>query len=447
MPAALSRHPDVPALAGAAFATLMARFAPFEPAPHLAVGVSGGADSLALALLAQDWAQAQGGRVTALTVDHGLRPESGAEAAQVGRWLARHGIAHVILPWTGPKPAGGLQARAREARRTLLTQWCRDASVLHLLLAHQREDQAETVLLRREHDSGPDGLAAMAACVELPDLRLLRPLLDVAHATLIATLQARGQDWVEDPSNQNPHFTRVRLRRGLDGAQAIALAASSRQDGASRTARERDIAVALARTVAIYPQGWATLDPVAWGVLPPELGEAVLGRVLRTIGGSAYGPRGARRARLDDRLRLEGLGRGRTLGGCRLLPWRDRIVIAREAHAAPEIALDGPVETLWDNRFWVSIAVPRTAGPGWRLGPLGEAGWASLAKEHKPVRCLPIPHAARLALPAVKDLDGVLEVPHLLYRRRGSDPVSVAAVKCAQFQPLQPLAGPEFATF
>jgi tRNA(Ile)-lysidine synthase len=199
--------------------------------------------------------------------------------------------------------------------------------------------------------------------------------------------------------------------------------------------------------VAIYPQGWATLDPAAWGALPAALGEAVLGRVLRTIGGSAYGPRGERRVRLDDSLRRQGLGRGRTLGGCRLLPWRERILITREPHAAPDIALEGPVETLWDNRFWMCIDAPPAPGLGWRLGPLGETGWAALAKEHKPVRCLPIPHAARLALPAVKDLDGVLEVPHLLYRRRGSDPVSVAAVKCAQFQPLQPLAGPDFATF
>lgn len=433
-------------LDAAAFAALMTRFAPFEPAPHLAVGVSGGADSLALALLAHDWARGQGGRITALTVDHGLRPESGAEAAQVGAWLGSHGIAHAILPWTGPKPTSAIQARARDARRALLADWCRAAGVLHLLLAHQRDDQAETVLLRRQSHSGPDGLAAMAAIVELPALRIVRPLLGLPHASLTAFLAARGQAWLEDPSNQNPAFTRIRLRRALDDEQVAPLAEGAALAGWARVAHEREVARLLAQFVTIYPQGWASLAWEGVSGADASLSQAALARVLRTIGGGAYAPRGDGLARLQRRLIDGTLGGGRTLAGCRVVPWQGRILIAREAAACPESPLNGPGLLHWDDRFSITIAGPVPAGEALRIGPLGEAGWAFVSRYHKPARYLPIPYAARLALPAVKDLDGVREVPHLLYRRSGNDPVSVV-IKCANFQPLHPLAGPEFATF
>ncbi len=443
------RVPDTPhtALDAASFDALMARFAPFEPAPHLAVGISGGADSLALALLAHDWARRRGGTITALTVDHGLRPDSGAEARQVGTWLAAQGIAHTILPWTGPKPASAIQARAREARRALLVDWCCVRGVLHLLLAHQRDDQAETVLLRRQSQSGPDGLAAMAAVVELPALRILRPLLGLPHAALTQFLTARGQSWLEDPSNQNAAFTRIRLRRGLDAARAAALAEAAADAGRARAGREGDIARLLAQFVAIYPQGWARLDWQGFGDTDRLLSQMVLARVLRTIGGGAYVPRGDGLARLQRRLDEGALRGGVTLGGCRVMPDQGRILVVREAGLCPDMAVEGPGSLHWDRRYAVRIAGAVPPGSALRLGPLGERGWAALVHTHKPVRCLPIPYAARLALPALKDLDGVLEVPHLLYRRSGGSPVGGVAIECSDFQPLHPLAGPEFATF
>ncbi|MCP5371685.1 MAG: tRNA lysidine(34) synthetase TilS [Hyphomicrobiales bacterium] len=211
-------------LDGDAFAALMAGLGPFEPAPHLAVALSGGADSLALTLLADAWARERRGRVTALTVDHGLRPDSGAEARTVAAWMAARGIAHQVLPWTGPKPAAGVQAAARTARLALLAGRCRELGILHLLLAHHLDDQAETVLMRLGRGSGPDGLAAMAPVLAAAETRLLRPLLTVPGARLRALLAAAGQGWIEDPSNADTRFERVRLRRRL--AQRRATGAS-----------------------------------------------------------------------------------------------------------------------------------------------------------------------------------------------------------------------------
>ncbi|HEX9525064.1 MAG TPA: tRNA lysidine(34) synthetase, partial [Reyranella sp.] len=132
-----------------AFARLMAPFEPFETSPVLAVAVSGGRDSLALALLSHGWAAERDGRVVGLIVDHGLRAESVAEAATTRDVLARHGIEGAILPWwSGAKPRAGLQEAARMARYRLLRDECRRRGILHLLLAHHADDQAETVAMR-----------------------------------------------------------------------------------------------------------------------------------------------------------------------------------------------------------------------------------------------------------------------------------------------------------
>ncbi|MEX2647596.1 MAG: tRNA lysidine(34) synthetase TilS, partial [Alphaproteobacteria bacterium] len=163
-------------LGEAEFAGLMEACGPFEHSPLVAVATSGGADSLALALLAHDWAVRRGGRAIGLVVDHALRRESATEAAEVAAWLGAAGIEPVVLRWHGPKPCGGVQAAARGARYALLESWCRDAGVLHLLLGHQRDDQAETVLMRRRRRAGP-GLAGMAPTVETRDVRVTRPLL------------------------------------------------------------------------------------------------------------------------------------------------------------------------------------------------------------------------------------------------------------------------------
>ncbi|MBM4438672.1 MAG: tRNA lysidine(34) synthetase TilS, partial [Actinobacteria bacterium] len=131
------------------------------PGTRVAVAVSGGADSLALTLLADEWARRTGRSIAALTVDHGLRPDSAAEASQVGAWLAAARIRHEVLRWEGQKPRSGIHAAAREARYRMLTSWCRENDVRDLLLAHHRDDQSETFLMRLARGSGPDGLAAM----------------------------------------------------------------------------------------------------------------------------------------------------------------------------------------------------------------------------------------------------------------------------------------------
>jgi tRNA(Ile)-lysidine synthase len=444
---------DIPAptqpLDAPEFASLIERLGPFEPAPHVAVGVSGGPDSMALALLADAWARGRGGRITALIVDHGLRAESAGEAAMVARWLGARGIAHATLQWRGPKPVSAIQAEARAARHAALAGWCADAGVLHLLLAHHRDDQIETMLLRRAARSGPDGLAAMAPVIERVVLRILRPLLAVPPARLKATLRARRQDWIDDPSNRNPAFTRVRVRAELaryPAARIDDLAVTMAGLAQARAGVERDVARTLAASVAVYPEGWARLDPRPWRAGPADVARRALVRLAMAVGGGAYAPRGDRVDRLLGAILDGAMGGGCTLGGCRFIPQRGSILVVREPAAAAErLELARPGRYTWDGRFAVTLAGegPWMAGR-YVLARLGAEGWREVAAAAPEIRRRPVPAAARPSLPALLDLEGVCAVPHLMYGRRGADPDSVAIVS-ATFCPRHALAGPGFA--
>ena len=189
-------------------------FADCERVPAMVLAVSGGPDSMALMWLAWRWrgALANGPRLIAATVDHGLRPEAAAEARQVKRLARALDLPHRTLRWTGAKPKTGLPAAARAARYGLLAQWARSCGATHVLTAHTRDDQAETLVMRLLRGSGIAGLAAMARVSERDGVTLMRPLLGVAKAQLLATLQEARLGFADDPTNHDANFTRPRIR-------------------------------------------------------------------------------------------------------------------------------------------------------------------------------------------------------------------------------------------
>lgn len=287
-----------------------ALFADLAPLPALILAVSGGPDSTALLWLAARWRATltDGPRLVAVTVDHGLRRQSIAEAEAVGGLAERLGVAHRVLRWTGDKPAAGLQEAARAARYRLLTEVAHEVGAAHVLTAHTRDDQAETVLFRLARGSGLSGLAGMARTAAVPlappasplpargerdqvPLLLLRPFLDVPKARLVATLRAAGVAFADDASNRDPRFTRSRLRRLLPGLAAEGLSAAClarfaermrRADAALEAATDR-----LARDLGIGrgtadppPGGAVRLDALAWAKAPEELRIRLLGRLV-----------------------------------------------------------------------------------------------------------------------------------------------------------------------
>jgi tRNA(Ile)-lysidine synthase len=328
MRAAPPAAPD-PAGLETRFARVMESFAAAWPG---AVAVSGGGDSVALMHLLARWAQkAKKAPPVVLVVDHGLRADSKKEALDTARKAKRLGLAAHLLRWTGRRSASGLEAAAREARYRLMGSWLKQHKLATLYVGHSEDDQAETFLLRLARGSGLDGLSAMRPLAPyphagFPGLTLARPLLTLSREELRAYLAALGEDWVEDPMNEDLRFDRVRMRKlapalaeaGLT-PRRIALAAAHMAD--AREALELVTAAVLERACRPAPAGQGVLiDPAALAAAPRELGLRALAALLQTVSGAAYRPRFTALERLYGRVAGGSLGGGATLSGCRLAP-------------------------------------------------------------------------------------------------------------------------------
>lgn len=405
------------------FAATMARLGPWEAGPMLAAGVSGGADSTALAILADGWVRPRGGRLLALIVDHGLRTGSVAEARLTSDRLRARGIEARILSVQGLAPGPALAERARMARYDLLRAACAQTGILHLLLGHHALDQAETIMIRALAGSASRGLAGMAVLSEGTGPRLLRPLLAEPPAALRGFLSDRGLPWVEDPSNTSPTARRSRLRARYadpdgDGAGTRALLAAAMDAGRRRTRQDARAGEVLAERATIRPEGFALLSP---GPIDPD----ALSALVRTIGAGEYPPPSAAIAALARDPRPTTLAGVRVQDAGRLGPgW----LLTREERAmAPPIA--AVRNAVWDGRFCVVDELP----PGLTIGALGDDA-SGLRRRSA------LPAVVLRALPAIRCGNLLAAVPHLLYR----DPAFGLEPRVV-FHPPVPLAGAPFA--
>jgi len=267
-------------------------FADLAGAPALVLAVSGGPDSTALLLLASRWRKTlrRGPKLLAVTIDHGLRAQAAAEARAVRRLARDLGVDHRVLKWAGKKPASGLQEAAREARYHLLAKAAKKVGARHILTAHTLDDQAETVLFRLARGSGITGLAAMTRHSELFGTLLVRPLLDLPKARLIATLRRDRVAFADDASNRDPRFTRARLREvmpvlareGLSAQRLSTLAQRMRRADAAIEAMVRAAALRLADKRAAPPA--IGFDVEGFTRLPAEVALRLLGRAVATVG-------------------------------------------------------------------------------------------------------------------------------------------------------------------
>lgn len=268
-------------------------FAEWKAAPALVLAVSGGPDSLALMWLAARWrrALARGPRLIAITVDHGLRPEAGREAREVKRLARTLGLPHRTLRWTGVKPKTGLPAAARAARYRLLAKAARAAGATHILTAHTRDDQAETLLMRMLRGSGIAGLAAMARETGRDGVRLARPLLEIPKSQLVATLGKAKIGFADDPTNSDTAFTRPRLRALMPALAEEGGDSRSLARLASRLARANAAIEVLTdgaeRYLALRDRHDAArfgLDAEAFAGLPEEIRLRLLKRAIDRAG-------------------------------------------------------------------------------------------------------------------------------------------------------------------
>ena len=274
-------------------------FAPLANEPAIVIAVSGGPDSTALLWLASQWRSSRktGPQLLAVTVDHGLRAESGREASAVKRFAQGLGVPHRTARWTGMKPKTGIQEAARHARYRLIGALAKKALAHVVLTAHTSDDQAETVLFRLMRGSGPSGLQAMmerAPYPGEPGLSLVRPLLTVPKARLVATLRKAGLAFADDPSNRDPRFARPRLRELMPALAAEGLTAERLTTLARRVQRAEDAlrhAVSAAAGAVLSPsngtprgRGRVVFDCERFLALPAEIALRLLGQAVAEAG-------------------------------------------------------------------------------------------------------------------------------------------------------------------
>jgi len=343
------------------FNAAMQLLAPFEAEPVIAVAVSGGIDSMALLHLSHAWTKTNSGRVVVMTVDHGLRIEAAGECKQVKVWAHALGIECHILQWQGDKPKTGIQNAARRARYQLLASCCRDLGILHVLMAHTLNDQAETFIMRQDNASGPDGLAAMSHIVSFRDCRILRPLLGVDKNRLRFFLEKIGQGWIEDPSNADQRYQRVRVREKITDNED-ALQSFSDQCQKFRTMRfehENVTAVFASTAVSIMPLGVAKIDCNKLRDAEKTVAVRLLSQLIRCVGGLDYAPSMNAVEKLWQGY-IGGANNKRTLGRCQIDRIKYSIVISRENRNLPKFQpLNSTTNKRWDNRFLVSIVGAR----------------------------------------------------------------------------------------
>lgn len=373
--------------------------------PSVALAVSGGADSVALMLLVHSalGVMSDGAQITVLTVDHGLREASASEAEWVERRANALGFHHHTLVWEGEKPASALQAEARRARYGLMTAYCRAANIPALATAHNSDDQAETLIMRLARGSGLDGLSAMEDISRRDGIDILRPLLTVSRRRIEAFLGAREQPWLDDPSNDDERYERVRTRRQLKSLRSLglspaALALSARRLRRARSALEQVTAEFLRANVSVHEAGFAELALPALFAAHAEIALRALAQIIAAVGGAGTPLRLSKIEAYYEMMRSA--PRSATLAGCRLVASGAKLIVARDIGRMDAAAVSTilPGETCsWDGRFTVSY-VSDTPG-GATLRALGTDGLHAVkaTKGHFGQ----LPRLAAMALPSL----------------------------------------------
>ena len=375
------------------------------------MAVSGGGDSVALLHLLARLCTTHQTKLHVLTVDHGLRPESAREAESVARMAASLSVAHTTLRWTEWDGTGNLQDQARRARYDLMTTWAGQNGFPMLALGHTADDQAETVLMRLARSGGVDGLAAMSARRVQNGVTLVRPMLDLSRADLRAYLTRNNLNWIDDPSNDDTRFDRIKMRKALDTLAPLGITSSVLAQVAGQMGRAREAldwySFLAARDMSCVNDGDIVIDLKKFRTLPDEIARRLLVRAVMWVSGSEYAPR---RKPVSDMMLAVRSGRAFTLEGCIVSRHKGCLWVCREYNAVRSLS-SRPDES-WDKRWNVET-------PGdWDketvdqedviVRALGQRGLAQCPDWRETGR----PKEGLLSSPAIWRGDDLLSAPH-----------------------------------
>lgn len=370
----------------------------------LALAISGGPDSCALMVLVAQWAQHNDclPDLHVLTVDHDLREGSRQEAVQVCAWAKELGLPCTVLKWRHAGVKTGVQQNARQGRYELMGAWCREHGFAGVVTAHSRDDQAETMLMRLARGSGVAGLGAMAERSDVFGVVVYRPFLDIPRDRLRDVLIAAGHAWIDDPSNDDEQFERVRVRGAMPlieqaGIDRQALALSAARLRRANEALERVVDGVMTASVTVFDAGFCEVDRGGFERLEDDIAIRVLARLLCWAGGRQTPVRLAKIERLFDAMQ-EGKVEKHTLAGARLLQRKSTFIIGRE-FGRIDAGLQSQV-TGWDNRFVFAT--------GQNVQPYGV-----YIDDDNRTRPETLPHFVACSLPVFVGAKGAIVVPHL----------------------------------
>ena len=335
----------------------------------IGVAVSGGGDSMALLHLMHRASAVVGWRIAAVTIDHALRPEAADEARLVKTFCEGIGAPHATLVWDHGDITGNLLDQARRARKSLIAGWARERGIGSVVLGHTADDQAETLLMEMGRAAGLDGMSGMSSSWKEQGVLWSRPLLDQSRARLREYLIGQGIVWVDDPTNDNPAYTRVRARRAMQALSPLGItvermAAVADHLSAARSALIWAVRQQAARVVR-EEAGALIIDTAAFLALPGEIQRRLLIAALRWLSGAEQAPRGAKVDQMQGALVQ---GRDATLAGCRLRQLPECLLLVREPRAVADVV--APVGDLWDSRWQLD----GPGGAGLHIAALGPEG-------------------------------------------------------------------------
>ncbi len=317
---------------------------------RVGVAVSGGGDSIALLHLMHRASAHAGWDVCAVTVDHGLRDGSADEAKGVARLCATLGIAHTTLHWDHGTITGNLMDAARKARETLIYNWARDAGIADIALGHTADDQAETFLMGLGRASGLDGLAGMRGLWRKDNVNWSRPLLHHGRADLRAYLRRHHIAWVDDPTNDDESYTRIKARHALAALAPLGITVKSLTTSINHLslalhALQDTVTAAIASHVT-EAAGGVTVARAGYDALPFDVQRRVLAAVIGWVSGNPYPPRASAQVMLHHKIAT---GLDTTLNGCRFRGKGDVVCIFREPKAV--IGRGCATNQIWDGRW------------------------------------------------------------------------------------------------
>jgi len=336
---------------------------------RVGVAVSGGGDSVALLQLAVSWARDRDVQIFAATVDHGLRPGAREEAVQVGEMCMAIGVQHEILEWRGWDKSGNLQDAARKARISLLGNWAKTHQISDVATGHTQDDQAETVLIRLGRGSGVDGLSGIPATRMDANVRWIRPLLETGREELRQLLRTEGINWIEDPSNDDRRFERVKARQAMTVLEDLGITRKGLSETAGRMTKVRHVldenTQIAAKNLAKTEFGDVFLSFKEFFNLAEETRRRLLIHALNWVSGAEYPPRSVPLAELETSVLI---GKTSTLHGCMIMV-RDGVIIITREYKSVSASICKTTE-IWDNRWLFSG--PHV--PGYTVQALGETG-------------------------------------------------------------------------